>query len=1086
MGTYLRRAALVALLVAIGGAAQAQVPGLVNQEGLLVDEDGLPIEGDVDLGFALYAQAQGGAPIWSETHRGVALQGGYYSVLLGATVPLTPAVVSGAQYLQLEVDGDRLEPRTRLAAVPYALVAQSLRGGAVDAVTVAVGGNVVIDANGRWVGNPAGLQGPQGPVGPAGPQGPPGPAGNGGGGVADTPEQILAKLQQLAPPLELTVERAADADRLGGRLPNAYLAKSESGVDIANGGLTIDKSTVVFKSTDARDRIGEVQGTAVVSNDAQANALVIAGRRGANANDRRIELRGATRFAGNVVTTGSTVMQGGVFVADANGVPRQIIDNQGRWVPNANPLAGNQCPAGQAFRGVADNGQILCQEAGNALAGCGIPIPCNVANGWGQYEYDEENDVWSACLTKQCFEPARLIVPDPQRPWLNYCRIDENTNDRCQDGVDNDGDNVVDCNDPDCLRDVDVDVCNLADLEVPFPNPSFDPEVEEGPDNPPMLNTRNINNAAHGVSFGVADAPQYRLTNTVSALATTMTLDRVPADLTPGDELLVIALKKNTSPNASNIGRYEVVQLEAINNTQVVLQRGLRYYYDGVRDRVMVQRVPTYRHVTIRNGGVLTAEGWNGTQGGVLAFRAVGTLTIEEGGLIDMSEKGFGGARSAAAPNPAAGILPPTTVGQADNYDGLVTAGGGNGSLQNGGGTPDANGRGGNGGTCPARVPVVNPLAAGVAGQAGAAGQMCNSNSNSTYMRSGGGGAPRNPGSQLTTAAGAPGRIYLGGGGANGGGGGGAGNWTTGGNTTCRGTPGRQDGLGGAAGSLSCPSDQPNFRGGPGGNGTSGGHGGGIVLIWADTVVANHGVTIKAAGGTGGAAGGGGGGTYYIGGGGGGAGGGGAGGGVVLIRANVRQIGAANIDVSGGAGGGGGGGGGSGDGGVGGAGAGPNGGGGGPGLVTRQTGCGVVAGWSDPAAGGHAGQAGAEQDLHDDTTACQIFNGNNAGSFPSSITRAPCAGRGGAVGGGGGGGGLQKNLPGGANQGGQIAPPPPAPGPFCHQFTTGGVTYENVPGGNAPGRDGGNGGNGRQFTAGGGGGRRGPDGKNGVKLITSL
>jgi hypothetical protein len=49
---------------------------------------------------------------------------------------------------------------------------------------VAIGGKEVIDENGKWVGNPTGLQGPQGVPGPKGPQGIQGPTGPVGAGIS--------------------------------------------------------------------------------------------------------------------------------------------------------------------------------------------------------------------------------------------------------------------------------------------------------------------------------------------------------------------------------------------------------------------------------------------------------------------------------------------------------------------------------------------------------------------------------------------------------------------------------------------------------------------------------------------------------------------------------------------------------------------------------------------------------------------------------------------------------------------------------------------------------------------------------------
>lgn len=181
------------LVLTAGGPTAAQVPPAIHQEGLIVDRNGVPVEGPVDLRFELFAAAEGGAPRWSEDHPRVPLTEGYYSVLLGQRSPLTADVIRGAGWLQVSVDGDALSPRTRLVSVPFALVAGSVDGGPVRASTVAIGDRIVIDAQGRWVGDPTGLRGPVGPEGPPGPPGPPGPA----GGNADPADVVPLVVGQL-------------------------------------------------------------------------------------------------------------------------------------------------------------------------------------------------------------------------------------------------------------------------------------------------------------------------------------------------------------------------------------------------------------------------------------------------------------------------------------------------------------------------------------------------------------------------------------------------------------------------------------------------------------------------------------------------------------------------------------------------------------------------------------------------------------------------------------------------------------------------------------------------------------------------
>jgi len=121
---------LAALLLA--SPLSAAVPGQVNYQGLLLDDQGQPVTGNVDLAFALFDAASGGSALWSEAHADVAVLDGVYDVVLGSSTPLTPPLVAGgALYLEIEVEGETLAPRQRLVAVPYALrasEAENLQG----------------------------------------------------------------------------------------------------------------------------------------------------------------------------------------------------------------------------------------------------------------------------------------------------------------------------------------------------------------------------------------------------------------------------------------------------------------------------------------------------------------------------------------------------------------------------------------------------------------------------------------------------------------------------------------------------------------------------------------------------------------------------------------------------------------------------------------------------------------------------------------------------------------------------------------------------------------------------------------------
>jgi hypothetical protein len=212
-------------------AAQAQVPGIIAQEGLLYDAQQLPVQGTPDLTFRFYAANAGGAALWTETHANVDLFDGYYSVQLGSVAPIATNMLAGARFMTVEVDNNgELLPRLALSAVPFAMISNTLIGGKVDAAAVAIAGNAVIDDQGRWVGDPTGLVGPAGPAGangaqgPAGVQGPEGPAGAvGGDGSPDSPLQVRDKLAQVD-----GAGSNIDADRLDGLSSGNFMRSDQN------------------------------------------------------------------------------------------------------------------------------------------------------------------------------------------------------------------------------------------------------------------------------------------------------------------------------------------------------------------------------------------------------------------------------------------------------------------------------------------------------------------------------------------------------------------------------------------------------------------------------------------------------------------------------------------------------------------------------------------------------------------------------------------------------------------------------------------------------------------------------------------
>ena len=72
---------------AFGGVLRSEVSGLrlLKFNGTLRDQTGQPLAGVVGVTFAIYKDAEGGAPLWQETQNVQSDSQGNYSTLLGYT-----------------------------------------------------------------------------------------------------------------------------------------------------------------------------------------------------------------------------------------------------------------------------------------------------------------------------------------------------------------------------------------------------------------------------------------------------------------------------------------------------------------------------------------------------------------------------------------------------------------------------------------------------------------------------------------------------------------------------------------------------------------------------------------------------------------------------------------------------------------------------------------------------------------------------------------------------------------------------------------------------------------------------------------
>ncbi len=125
---------LVLSLVSLSTVFPA-IPSVISYQGRLTDALGEPsAEGTANLVFSMYDNATGGTLLWTETHPGVTLSGGLFSVFLGSLTPLTDSLLAGpGRWLEISVNGEAITPRTQIGASPFAY-----RVGTVDGAMAGV------------------------------------------------------------------------------------------------------------------------------------------------------------------------------------------------------------------------------------------------------------------------------------------------------------------------------------------------------------------------------------------------------------------------------------------------------------------------------------------------------------------------------------------------------------------------------------------------------------------------------------------------------------------------------------------------------------------------------------------------------------------------------------------------------------------------------------------------------------------------------------------------------------------------------------------------------------------------------------
>jgi hypothetical protein len=130
-------------LIGIADMVDAGVPREISYQGKLLDKNGVPVTGKVDIEIKVYDSETDGNEVWRESHYDVQVKNGLFSIILNPPVLFEhDRVKFDKQYwLEIYVDGEKMDKRQKLTSVGYAITAGSLQG---DKVVVDETGNVGI------------------------------------------------------------------------------------------------------------------------------------------------------------------------------------------------------------------------------------------------------------------------------------------------------------------------------------------------------------------------------------------------------------------------------------------------------------------------------------------------------------------------------------------------------------------------------------------------------------------------------------------------------------------------------------------------------------------------------------------------------------------------------------------------------------------------------------------------------------------------------------------------------------------------------------------------------------------------------
>jgi hypothetical protein len=211
-----------------------------------------------------------------------------------------------------------------------------------------------------------------------------------------------------------------------------------------------------------------------------------------------------------------------------------------------------------------------------------------------------------------------------------------------------------------------------------------------------------------------------QLTSNVNAGSKTLNVSTT-AGFTANSLVMIIQMSGHALPASGNqgpftltstdVGRFELIRISSVGAGTITLVDGVRRGFPALLTQVV--KVPEYTNFTLNATGSVISQIWNGTTGGIIAFLATGTVTINNtlSATIDAGFRGGIPVQDVSGSTNCSGIdeaspqggrkgesLVPSQFGTASGRGNLLNGGGGGVCVSAGGGGGGNAGKGGKGG----------------------------------------------------------------------------------------------------------------------------------------------------------------------------------------------------------------------------------------------------------------------------------------------------------------------------------------------------------------------------------------------------